>query len=238
MTTERKRLDFWWGHIDDAIAKMIAAAANEGPVQTEFNGVTIYANADSDPALLLRDWRRAMSNYIASPVGPYPAAELTPEEIASDAAIERQNEARRQEADRKWREQQERERAEYDAAMASAPAMERDEAKWQAGIDAQNGNAYGLGVYGFAEAWARLMQARIAEGKSLADVADECCAIADKGYGITGFMYGCAVSVLAGCWKHGEELRRWHNLKTQIRNEGERANESGGVLNPAILSVG
>jgi hypothetical protein len=35
-----------------------------------------------------------------------------------------------------------------------------------------------------------------------------------------------------------EELRRWHNLRTQIGDEGEKANEDGGVLNPALLRVG
>jgi deoxyribonuclease V len=49
---------------------------------------------------------------------------------------------------------------------------------------------------------------------------------------------GCAMSILSQVWVHGEQLRRWHNLKTQIRNEGEKANESGGVLNPALLSLG
>ena len=52
-----------------------------------------------------------------------------------------------------------------------------------------------------------------------------CCAkeashLADS-EGITGFMYGCAVSMLAQCWKHGEELRRWHNKDTQIGTEGD-----------------
>ena len=56
--------------------------------------------------------------------------------------------------------------------------------------------------------------------------------------GITGFMYGAAVSILAKAWVYGEELRRWHNLDTQIQHEGEKANESGGVLNPALLSSG
>lgn len=28
------------------------------------------------------------------------------------------------------------------------------------------------------------------------------------------------------------------SLKSQLGNEGEKANESGGVLNPALLSVG
>lgn len=55
---------------------------------------------------------------------------------------------------------------------------------------------------------------------------------------ITGFMYGCAVSILAKAWKHGDELRRWHNLDTQIGTEGEAANASGGTLNPALLTIG
>lgn len=236
--TERKELsDFAGWHIEAAIAELIKRA-KDAPMQTEFNGVTIFADHDSDAGLLYRDWSRAMSGYIPGPVGPHPSAELTPAELASDAEIEKQNIARREEADRKWREKQAKDRAEYDAAIEAAPVMRRDEAKWQEGIDAQKGDGYGLAVYGFAEAWARLMQARLAEGKKIADVADDCCSIADKAFGITGFMYGCAVSALAVCWDHGEELRRWHNLNTQIRDEGERANDSGAVLNPALLSVG
>lgn len=231
----RKQIDGFWGHhINDVIDALIAA----GPAEGEFNGVTIYADADSNRDLLYRDWSRAMSGYIASPVGPHPAAELTAAEIESDKEIEKQNEARRAEADRKYQEQAARDRADYNAVMEVAPPMERDEVKWQEGIAAQKGSGYGLGVYGFAEAWARLMQHEIAHGRKLADVADECCSMADKNFGITGFMYGCAVSVLSHCWTHGEELRRWHNLKTQIKDEGERANDSGGVLNPALLNVG
>jgi hypothetical protein len=51
-------------------------------------------------------------------------------------------------------------------------------------------------------------------------------------------MYGAGVSMLSQVWEHGEQLRTWHNLKTQLRDEGERANKSGGVLNPALLNVG
>lgn len=77
----------------------------------------------------------------------------------------------------------------------------------------------------------------MAEGVKLEDTADRSSHTADYD-GITGFMYGAAVSVLSGVWKHGEGLRRWHNLKTQIGNEGEKANAKGTVLNPAILDVG
>lgn len=236
--SERKKLDGFLGwHINEAIAEAIKRAA-DGPVETEFNGVTIYTDHDSSAALLYRDWNRALSGYIAGPVGPHPAPELSAAELANDAEVEKQNVSRREEADRKYQAKAAREKAEYEVAIASAPVMDRNEAEWQKGVEAQKGDGYGLGVYGFAEAWARLMQAKLADGKPIAESADECCSLADKGFGITGFMYGCAVSVLSHCWKHGEELRRWHNLKTQIKDEGERANASGGVLNPALLSVG
>lgn len=42
---------------------------------------------------------------------------------------------------------------------------------------------------------------------------------------------------LSRFWEHGEALRLWHNLDTQIKNEGEIANKTGGVLNPAILNI-
>ena len=76
----------------------------------------------------------------------------------------------------------------------------------------------------------------MANGETVEAVAEQAGQDADID-GITGFMYGCAVSTLSKVWEHGEQLRRWHNLKTQIKDEGERANESGGVLNPALLNI-
>jgi hypothetical protein len=78
----------------------------------------------------------------------------------------------------------------------------------------------------------------LAEGYKLEAIADECSNKADIPCGITGFMYGCAVSSLVNCWKHGEELRVWHNKKHQLKDEGDKANASGGVLNPALLCIG
>lgn len=100
-----------------------------------------------------------------------------------------------------------------------------------------NTDPYGSGVVRYATKWADLMESEMSSGKKLSEIADKTSHDADV-EGITGFMYGCAVSVLARCWEHGEELRRWHNLKTQIGNEGEKANETGGVLNPAIINLG
>ncbi len=98
-----------------------------------------------------------------------------------------------------------------------------------------NQDGYGQGVLQYAERWANLMERRMAEGKALEEIADETSHEADNG--ITCFMYGCAVQVLADVWVHGEQMRRWHNLATQLQHEGEAANESGGILNPAILNI-
>ena len=105
--------------------------------------------------------------------------------------------------------------------------------------ECKKNNQYDVGArcVSYAEQWADLMEAEMGKGKTVEECAKETSHTADTD-GITGFMYGAAVSILAGCWEHGEELRKWHNLDTQIGNEGEKANEQGGVLNPALLSVG
>ena len=112
----------------------------------------------------------------------------------------------------------------------------RDEEGWKKTV-AANTDDYGGGVMSFAERWARLMEGRMANGDTLEACAEDASSLADN-KGITGFMYGAAVSILSQVWVHGEQLRRWHNLKTQIGHEGEKANASGGVLNPALLSIG
>ena len=117
--------------------------------------------------------------------------------------------------------------------MIFAPGAEE---LWKEGLK-NNQDPYGARIYSYALDWANLMEAEIANGKKLEDVADETSHIADTD-GITGFMYGASVSILAQAWVYGDVLRRWHNLKTQIGTEGEKANESGGTLNPALLSFG
>ncbi len=97
-------------------------------------------------------------------------------------------------------------------------------------------DSYSARIVSYGEDWANLMEAGIAGGKTIQEIAEAASHTADTD-GITGFMYGCAVSALAHFWEHGEELRIWHNLETQIGKEGEEANRSGGVLNPAILNI-
>lgn len=95
-----------------------------------------------------------------------------------------------------------------------------------------NLDPYGHGVYTFAERWADLMEKDIEASndpaKSIIENADKRSDEADT-EGITGFMYGCAVSILSDCWEYGEFLRKWHNK--------EYGYEGDGVVNPAILTV-
>ena len=185
-------------------------------VEFEFNGQFILATPESDPIILTKNFtnecERRHAEFIASP------------------------ECRQQqeECERKQREHE----STLNSALADAPAHMtlRDPAGWKQAKEA-NGDPYGSAVMAYAERWARLMEARMAKGERISDIADDCSHLADSD-GITGFMYGCSVAILSKVWQHGEALRLWHNLKTQIRDEGVKANESGAVLNPAIISIG
>ena len=112
----------------------------------------------------------------------------------------------------------------------------KDKDGWELTVK-NNQDPYGKAGVSFAEAWADLMEERMEKGETLVECAKEASHNADT-EGITGFMYGCAVSILSQVWEHGEELRKWHNLKTQLGNEGEKANEKGSTLNPACLRIG
>lgn len=225
------------GTINQAIEDAQRVARAEGvEVRFDFNGTEIRVQADSYPNLLLRDFFRAMNRYHAEPVGPHPPHTLSPETLRADADAEeaerRKSAARRAEYERNRAEK----RARFEAEVEGVALDLSDAEAWASWVEA-NSDGYGSGVMRYAEAWARLMQARMAAGNELEAVAKQASHDADV-EGITGFMYGCAVSMLAQAWAHGERLRRWHNLDAQIGDEGARANENGGTLNPALLNIG
>jgi hypothetical protein len=235
-----KKIETYGGQV---IYKVIAEAIRQAgeisePVEFDFNGVTVQVAGDSNPNAILRDWRRGLLRPSGTfTVTPYPPVELSQEQLSEDARLEREREERQRAYQIEAANAQEKRTALLKGALSVAPPLALADADgWQRTVDA-NQDAYGGGVVRFAEHWARLMQGEIDRGAKLEDIAGECCSIADD-EGITGFMYGAAVSILSQVWIHGEALRRWHNLKTQIGNEGERANETGGTLNPALLSIG
>ena len=92
-----------------------------------------------------------------------------------------------------------------------------------------NTDPYGGECFRFAEAWADLMEAALQRGETIEMMAKETSHEADTD-GITGFMYGKAVSILSFAWKHGEALRIWHNTEY-----GQP--ETKGVVNPAVLTI-
>jgi len=224
--------------VQDSFAEAIVLSAKKKrTIKFEFNGVTFSVRSDSNPELIYRDWSRSLKGYIGKSVGPNPNPVLTDEEKASDARIEDKNERESQKRQAEYEAKAKIHRNAVETKLVNAQGIElADEAGWQKFKDV-NSDGYGGAVVTYSERWARLMQVEMASGKKLEDVADAASSEADL-EGITGFMYGCAVSTLAACWKYGDQLRRWHNLKTQLGNEGEKANESGGVLNPALLSIG
>jgi hypothetical protein len=226
--------------IEPTIAEAIqlAGTVEYRPVVTfDFNGVSVTVAADSKPDVIYRDWHRALMGCIGKRVGPHPAADLTADELASDARIHADRDERHRVEQAQWAKDAEDKARRVAERLELAGAMRfSDESKWKSWVDA-NANGYGRAVVVYADQWARLMQLDMANGCTLSDIAQSASHEADT-EGITGFMYGCAVSMLAECWERGEELRRWHNLSTQIGSEGEKANESGGVLNPALLSIG
>lgn len=92
-------------------------------------------------------------------------------------------------------------------------------------------------------------------GKACIDVARRVMEILDKGEdfdthkiicqaddetksgGITGFMASAVAQMVSKCHVRGEEFRKKWNTDNQIQDEGDKANDSGGVLNTAILNI-
>lgn len=226
-------------NITGTIAEAISVARGlDTTMQFEFNGVRVQVRADSNPELIYRDWDRALHGFIKKTVGPNPAAALTPAELASDASIKAKNDRKYAKEQKAYREKAEAHAKAVEAKLVGAPDFEPVDAdKWKEFQELHTRNPYDAGILAYATRWARLMQVEMANGKKLEDVADATSSEADL-EGMSGFSYGIAVGAIAEQWKFGDQLRRWHNHKYQLGNEGDEANDTGGVLNPAMLVIG
>ena len=204
-------------------------------VEFDFNEIKCLVDNNTNLALLYRDYSNAHRMEWKT-VGPN-CAEVYDAEIQVE--LERRSKLAEEKAEQMRKEYEAKDEAERKTFEEKTKGIElelSDAAGWQKFVDS-NKDPYGACCVEYAAGWAKLMQLEMANGKAVKDCAGETSY--QLGFlGITGFMYGCAVSMLSRCWKYGEELRRWHNIKTQVGNEGEKANESGGVLNPALLSIG
>lgn len=84
-------------------------------------------------------------------------------------------------------------------------------------------------VINYTILWAQCMEYLMnRHGKKLSDIWYISSRLADV-YGVTIFMYGCAVNILSSLWKYGEELKMQHNSMYNY--------EGSGVVNPAIVKV-
>lgn len=155
-------------------------------------------------------WEKEMQEYYNSP------------EYVRDHAKSLKKENRKKAVVQKVRQFQKR-----NADFTIADKKKQEEWENCKAINSKDG--YSNCVIDYTILWAQYMEYLIAKhDKKLSDVWDMSSHLADI-YGITGFMYGCAVSILSSVWKYGEELRVQHNSK--YNHEGD------GVVNPAILTI-
>jgi len=106
---------------------------------------------------------------------------------------------------------------------------EEKKEKWKKCKSINSEDGYSKGIIDYTILWAQYMEYLMDKhDKKLSDVWEISSRLSDI-YGITGFMYGCAVNILSSVWKYGEELRVQHNSKYNHNGEG--------VVNPAVLTI-
>lgn len=107
---------------------------------------------------------------------------------------------------------------------------EEEKEKWNNWVKDNSYPFFNCYTMKYARLWGKYMQHIMSKhNKTVANIAENTFDLVDMD-GITGFIYGCVVDILSQCWKHGEELRRWHNKKYNKE-------DIEGVVNPAILGV-
>lgn len=224
---KRIKLPFQFGMYGE-IAKKAKALAKEKNclVEFEFNGTNNVVNSETNLDLL---WRDMQNSYTTGwkEVGPNCIDEYSDEIKAELAEKERLNEVKQLERIIKLENKDKAQREEFEILTKGIDFEFSNKDLWETGI-ANNKDGYGGAIYEYAKSWGLLMQARIDKGEALKDIAEE-TSFQLVFYGITGFMYGAAVSVLSSTWKYGEELRKWHNK--EYKHEGD------GVVNPALLTI-
>lgn len=173
--------------IDHVIAAMIELATeHDMDVKVEFGEITVIASRYNTPESVKRCFQAQMDRqseaYNNSP---------------AKAEFDRQVVERRKK---------------FDAAMTEGilPFSIKNQDAWDK-IVAENDTDLSRGIVYFAARWANLIEAKMAEGAKLEDIADEASREADV-YGMSGYAYGLAVAVLSDMWEHGDQFRRWHNL--------------------------
>lgn len=209
-----------------AEAAKVKAAEQKCNVEFEFNGVNCLVNSSTNLNWLYRDYSNSWTMGWKE-VGPN-----CPEKYSSSvqAEFEAKTKAKEEKNAIQRAEWQAKDKADREACELAIKGVElefKDVEAWQKSR-AVNNDGYGGAAMDYAEAWAKKMQILIADGQTVAEIAD----YAQEGLGflgITGFQFGCAVGILTQAWKHGEELRVWLN--------GKYGHMGEGVVNPAVMNI-
>lgn len=198
-------------------------------VEFDFNDRKCLVNKNTNLDWLWRDYHNSFEMEWKT-VGADCLPKYTPE---IQAELERRRKASEERAELHRKEQQAKDNAEKEEFDKKVKGIELEllnPEDWQKSRDA-NTDGYGKAALDYAEGWAKLMQIEIAKGKTIAEAYDS--TQYGLGFlGITGFQFGCAVSILARTWKYGEELRKIHNKKYGVSEDKQ------GTVNPAILTMG
>jgi len=231
--------------VSRAISGILVRAAADGikhpecpvlayTVEFEFNDVRCLVDRNTNLNWLYRDYCNA---HIMewSVVGTNCLETYTPEVQAELQRREKASEERAEKRAIKWKaEELAKTKAFKERVKGIRPKLVKVK-KYKEWKDNQN-DGYGLACFSFAENWAKLMQKEFTNHNienpdvlSMLEYAEKCSHDADT-EGITGFMYGMAVTILAEHWKYGEALRKWHNKEYGCEN-------TEGVVNPAILTI-
>lgn len=163
-------------------------------VEFEFNGVTCLVSKYTDLNSLHRDYMNSWTMKWKT-VGPDCVAEYSPEtrkELERRKKIEEEESVKRQ---KEYQVKVAKETEQFNEKVEGIKLELSDKEKWEKSRS-MNSDGYGKAALDYAEGWAKLMQIEIDNGKSI----EECYDYTQKGlgfFGITGFQFGCAVSVLS-----------------------------------------
>lgn len=210
------------GHITrDIIPQMLSLCKVLGhKVHAELNGIVMGVWKHDTVETAIEFWENLQEAEAKAAEVRRKEYEASPEYAAAQAAAKAKQEA------------EDKRRQELLSLTPDGPTF-TDPEGWKRTVE-NNTDPYGAATVSYASAWAQMMEGLINQGSALKDIAEECSQLADT-EGITGFMYGCAVSILSQCWKYGGDLNAWHNGK--YGEQGEEATESGGTINPAVLTM-
>jgi len=216
-------------------AKHIIKTHGKTIAEFNFNDIKCVVDKDTNLEWLERDYQNAHIMEWKQ-IGPECYAQYEPEVQAElDRRIKSREE--KQEANSKaYRAKEDAERKLFEEKIKGIEMDFSDKKGWDDWKVNQNDDGYGLAIFEYAEGWAKLMQKKFTE-KNIENPDITCmvahadnCANELNFMGITGFMYGGAVSILAKCWKHGEALRKWHNKEFGVVG-------GKGVVNPAMFTI-